>query len=66
MAGEPLSLSELKDWYSAFNAVINNYSGGNISALPTPDGGAAVPSDVNDLYSKIDAFKSETYLKTEP
>jgi hypothetical protein len=66
MANEPLSLSELKDWYSAFNAVINNYSGGNISALPTPDGGTVITADINDLYNRIDAFKSETYLRTEP
>jgi hypothetical protein len=53
MAGESLSLSELKDWYSKFNAVISSYSGGNIAALTMPDADndtTAVAGDINKLY----------------
>ena len=63
MAGESLSLSELRNWYTAFNNVISNYAS-EIGVLPTPDWGTAIPSDLNALYDKIDAFKSDTYLKT--
>lgn len=53
MAGESLSLSELKDWYSKFNAVISSYSGGNIAALTMPDADkdtTVVAGDINKLY----------------
>ena len=66
MAGESLSLTELKQWYSTFNTVIKNYSGGTISELATPDGGAVIPSDINALYDKITAMKNDEFLGTQP
>lgn len=66
MAGESLSLSELKGWYTSFNNVIKAYGGGAIAALSTPDGGVVVPADINNLYSKITEFKNDTYFKTQP
>lgn len=67
MAGEPLSLTELQGWYNAFNNIINNYSGGTITALTAPTEGAkALPSNINNLYGKINEFVNETYLGTQP
>lgn len=66
MAGESLSLSELRDWYSKFDAVVKNYGGGALSELGVPDGGTVVTSDINNLYNQITAFRKDTYFKTEP
>lgn len=65
MAGEKLSLQELKDWYAQFNTIIKKYGGGSISQLTTPDGGLAVPADVNDVYNKINEMKNDTYLGSQ-
>lgn len=65
MAGEKLSLQELKNWYAQFNTIIKNCGGGTISQLTTPDGGLAVPADVNDVYNKITEMKNDTYLGTQ-
>ena len=62
MAGEPLSLAELQTWYNTFNTIINNYGGGEIETLPIPDGGLIVPSDINNIYDKINAMKNDEYL----
>lgn len=51
MAGESLSLSELKDWYAKFDAVVTSYGGGALSKLGVPDGGTVVTSDINNLYN---------------
>lgn len=66
MAGESLSLSELKDWYAKFDAVVKNYGGGALSTLGVPDGGTVVTSDINNLYNQITAFRNDTYFKTQP
>ncbi len=66
MAGESLSLSELKDWYAKFDAVVTNYGGGALSKLGVPDGGTVVTSDINNLYNQITAFRNDTYFKTQP
>lgn len=66
MAGEKLTLAELKQWYSAFNDIIQNYGGGTISTLATPDGGEVVPADINNLYDKITAMKNDEFLGTQP
>lgn len=66
MAGESLSLSELKQWYAAFDAVVTAHGGGALSTLGVPDGGTAVPSDINNLYNQITAFRNDTYFKTQP
>jgi hypothetical protein len=51
MAGESLSLSELRDWYSKFDAVVTAHGGGALTPLGTPDGGTIVTSDINNLYN---------------
>ena len=66
MAGEPLSLEELKTWYTTFNTVITNYGGGTISTLPVPANQAKVlPTDVNNMYDKIQAMKNDEFLGTQ-
>lgn len=59
-----LDLEELKQWYATFNNIINKYGGGAIGILPEPDGGLIVPSDVNDLYDRINSMKNDEYLGT--
>lgn len=67
MAGESLSLSEVINWYEAFNNVISNYGGGLISSITPPSlGDTAKASTINALYNTIDKFKSDEYLSTEP
>ena len=66
MAGEPLSLTELKEWYAAFNAVINAYGGGTIDPLTDPaDGSKVLPEHINNAYDKITAMKNDAYLGTQ-
>lgn len=66
MAGEPLSLAELKEWYAAFNTVINAYSGGTIAPLTNPaDGSKVLPEHINNAYDKITAMKNDEYLGTQ-
>lgn len=66
MAGEPLSLTELKEWYTALNTVITNYSGGTISTLTAPaDAAKVLPTDINNAYDRIQAMKDDEFLGTQ-
>lgn len=66
MAGETLSYTELKNWYTTFNNVISNY-GGSLSTKTVPSSGSqAIPSNVNNLFTAINEMANETYLGTQP
>lgn len=66
MAGETLSYTELKNWYTIFNNVISNY-GGSLSTKTVPSSGSqAIPSNVNNLFTAINEMANETYLGTQP
>ena len=66
MAGEILSLEELTNWYNKFNNVISNYGGGAIKSLELSSDITAKASDINNIYNKINEFKSDSYLSTQP
>ncbi len=65
MAGETLSYTELKNWYTTFNNVISNY-GGNLSTKSVPSSGSkAVASNINNLFTAINEMANEEYLGTQ-
>lgn len=63
-AGQSLAYNDLKSIYNSFNTFIANY-GGSIGQLTVPDSSKVRASDVNNLNTKITAFKNDTYLKTQ-
>lgn len=66
MAGETLSYSELKNWYTIFNNTIANY-GGSLTQKSVPASGSqATPSNINNLFTAINEMAEETYLGTQP
>lgn len=58
--------TDLKSKYDSFNTFITNY-GGSIAKLTVPANSPAKvnASDINNLNSKINEFKADTYLKTQ-
>lgn len=77
--GQKAEYSDLINWYQVFNTFISNYGGPNaaeleedanatgISQLTVPSSGAKIQAtDVTNLTAKIEEFKTDTYLKTEP
>ena len=57
--------SDLQSLYTTFNNFIQNYSNG-IAKLTVPSNNKKVEAtDLNNLNTKITAFKSDTYLKTQ-
>ena len=57
--------NDLSSYYTSFNTFIQNY-GGSIAKLTVPGANSAIAaSNINNLNSKINEFKNDTFLKTE-
>lgn len=66
-AGDKALYSDLVNWYNVFNTFISSYGGGAIATLATPAAGSTIQAaHINALYSKINEFKTDTYLSTKP
>lgn len=63
--GDKAAYSDVKNWYDTFNNLARNYSNG-IGTLTVPSAGARISaSDINNLHSKINSFRSDAYLGTQ-
>lgn len=63
--GDKAAYSDVKNWYDTFNNLASNYSNG-IGTLAVPSAGARInASDINNLHSKINSFRSDAYLGTQ-
>ena len=57
--------SDMQGWYKSFNNFISSYASG-IGTLTVPAANKIIAAtDVNNLNTKISAFKSDTYLSTQ-
>lgn len=64
-SGNKMSATDIQNLYTELNEVITNY-GGNITTLTQPTAGEKVDNaDINDLITKINTMKADTYLGTE-
>ena len=65
--GSSALYSDMKGWYTSLNAVITSYGGGVISSLTVPSSGKNIgATDINNLKSKLDEMKNDTYLGSVP
>ena len=63
---EQVLYEDLSNYYTSFNTFIQNYANGIISTLTLPASAKEVqPSDITNLNTKINEFKSDSYLGTE-
>ena len=57
--------ADMQAWYNAFNAFITSYAS-SIGTLSVPAANKLIEDvDVNNLNTKINAFKNDTYLSTK-
>lgn len=61
--GEKILYSTVQDWYNKINSALRYSDGINSLTLPT-DKSRVLSSNVNNLCSKLDSMKSDTYLRT--
>lgn len=55
----------MKNWYDVFNNLATNYSN-NLSTLSVPSSGSKISAtNVNNLHSKIQEFRSDKFLGTQ-
>lgn len=62
--GNKALYSDLKNWYDTFNSLATNYSN-NLTALTVPSSGSKISAtNINNLHSRIAAFRSDKFLGT--
>lgn len=63
--GELITHEEIKQWYTIFNNIAQQYSNGITSLAIPAQYDKIYTSDVNNLHNQINKFREDTYLSTQ-